>query len=706
MLYNIVVSLTFTSYHYSAKAIKQPLLLVMLLVWLSPLLVRSQIPETPAAEQQLENLTENNADAETEDDSYSQQMLTFVKHPININTATADALKELRVLNPLQIQQLLNYRNIFGKFIDIYELQAIPSFTPELFQKIKYYITIQNEKRLLSNLNSRLKNGEHSILLRLSQTLERAKGFLIDSSAANNFYPGSPQKILVRYKYQFKNLLQYGLIAEKDAGEQFFKGAQKRGFDFYSAHLFARNLGIIKSLAIGDFTVNLGQGLIQWQSLAFKKSADVINIKREAAILRPYNAAGEINFHRGLGITLQKQKIQATFFASYKKIDGNFVKDTSQAHEDFISSLQTSGYHRTKSETADKNIQQQFTIGGNLSFNHKGWYVSINAVQYQFKLPLKKSSEPYNLYALSGNSFGNYSVDYNYTYKNLHFFGEAAASTKLYKAFVNGILISAASSVDMSILYRNISKGYQSLYTAAFTESTLPTNEKGLYAGVAVHPGSIWRIDAYADLYKFPWLKFRVDAPSTGSDYLLQLTYKPGKHLEIYSRFRSEGKPINIPTDQSALTPPIIQSKQSWRIQFTYHINTAVTIRNRAEMVWYNNGSPGQEQGFLSWVDILYKPTLIAWAANLRLQYFETDSYNSRVYAYENDVLYSFSIPVFYDKGIRYYLNANYDVNKKMTLWIKWAQTIYSDKTSTGSGLDEIYGNKKSEIKLQLQYRF
>ncbi len=700
------MSLTFTSYHYSAKAIKQFQLLLFLLVCLAPLLVRSQIPETPVTEQQLENLTENNADTETEDDSYAQQMISFIKHPININTANAAVLKELRILNPLHIQQLLIYRNIFGKFIDIYELQAIPLFTPELLQKIKYYITIQDAAIFPDNLKDRLKGGEHSVLLRLSQTIEKSKGFLIDSSAAVNFYPGSPQKILLRYKYQFKNLLQYGVVAEKDAGEQFFKGAQKKGFDFYSAHLFARNVGIIKSLAIGDFTVNLGQGLVQWQSLAFKKSADVINTKREAAILRPYNAAGEINFHRGIGITIQKQKIQATFFASYKKIDGNFVKDTSQAHEDFITSIQTSGYHRTKSESADKHVQQQLAVGGNFSYSYKRWYIGLNGIQYQYKLPLKKSNEPYNLYALAGNSFGNYSVDYNYTYKNVHFFGEAAATNKMYKAFVNGILISTASSVDMSILYRNISKGYQSLYTAAFTESTFPTNEKGLYAAVSVHPGITWRIDAYADLFKFPWLKFRVNAPSAGSDYLVQLTYKHGKQLEIYSRFRSENKPTNFTAGQLVLTPLVNQSKQSWRIQYTYHINAAFTIRNRAEMLWFNKGSPGQEQGFLSWFDVLYKPTLKKWAANVRFQYFETDSYNSRVYAFENDVLYSFSIPVFYNKGLRYYVNANYDVNKKMSLWIKWAQSFYSNQTFIGSGLDEIAGNKKSDVKLQMLYRF
>ena len=94
------------------------------------------------------------------------------------------------------------------------------------------------------------------------------------------------------------------------------------------------------------------------------------------------------------------------------------------------------------------------------------------------------------------------------------------------------------------------------------------------------------------------------------------------------------------------------------------------------------------------------------YTASMRLQYFETNGYNSRLYAYENDVLYSFSIPVFYDKGYRYYLNINYDINSKLSVWIKWAQTIYKDKNLIGSGLDEIKGSFKSEIKLQAMYKF
>src|SRR5207253_8478418 len=126
------------------------------------------------------------------------------------------------------------------------------------------------------------------------------------------------------YKYNYKNILQYGITGEKDPGEQFFRGNQKAGFDFYSFHFYASKLGMIRSLVIGDFTVNLGQGLVQWQGLAFKKSADVLNIKRQSDVLRPYNSAGEIAFNRGAGVTIQHRFLEATAFVSYRKIDANF----------------------------------------------------------------------------------------------------------------------------------------------------------------------------------------------------------------------------------------------------------------------------------------------------------------------------------------------------------------------------------------------
>ena len=665
-----------------------------------------QLPAT-TTEQQLENITENSEDLETEDDSYLQEMVQFQKNPVNLNAADEALLKELLISTPLQIQNLIVYRSVMGKLINIYELQAIPGWNIRMIQRLLPYVSVGSSVNVVADLKQRFTKGDHSILTRVSQTLERSKGYLIDSSVATNYYPGSPQKLMIRYKYVYKNLLQYGILAEKDAGEEFFKGSQRhRGFDFYTAHLFIRNLGIIKSLALGDFTVNFGQGLTQWQSLAFKKGPDVLAIKRQSAVLRPYNSAAEINFHRGVGITIGKNNWQATLFGSYRKTDANFASDTLINTDDYITSLQTSGYHRTKSEVEDRAIQRQLAFGGNGSIQLGRLHLGINAIQFQFKYPLIKDPLPYNLYALTGKNFGNYSVDYSYTYKNLHFFGEAAISSQRGSAFIDGLLLSVSNNVDMSFLYRNISRDYQSLYTNSFTESTAPNNEKGLFSGITVRPGIQWQIDAYADIYKFPWLRYRVDAPSTGSDYFVQVTYKPNKQLEIYSRYKRESKGIDYNPNELVLNPVIYQPKKDWRMQVSYKVSSRFTIRNRTELVWFDRKGSAAEEGFLIYADIFYKMLRRPLSFNMRLQYFQTDGYNSRLYAYESDVLYYFSIPVIYDNGYRYYFNINYDITRKLSVWGKWGQFIYSGKTSVGTGLDEIKGNKKSEARIEVLYKF
>jgi hypothetical protein len=655
--------------------------------------------------QQLENLTESGDDMETEDDAYLQLLHHFIREPVNLNYADAGLLQQLNLLSAIQINNLLSYRKIFGNFIDIYELQAIPDWNVALIKKLRSYITVNPKIEIFNSLRSRLKKGNHSLLLRSSQVFEKSKGYLLDNSTAKNFYSGSPQKLLFRYKYIFKNLLQYGLTAEKDAGEQFFKGAQKRGFDFYSAHIFVRNLGIIKSLAVGDFGVNLGQGLVQWQSLAFNKGADIVNVKRQSDVLRPYNSAGEIVFHRGLGITLKKDNWESTGFVSYRKLDAGFDADTLN-FEDYVSSLHTSGYHRTANEIAGKNFQGQLSFGGNINYSNEKFHTGVNAVHYDFDHNISKKDYLYNKYAISGKRAGNYSIDYSYTYKNRHFFGEAATDEHLNTAFINGLLISTDARVDMSFLYRNISKGYQSLYTNAFTENTLPTNESGFYSGVTINPTDFLRIDAYADFYQFPWVKYRTDAPTSGNDYMIQITYKPNKQIDFLARYKAEKKAINYNPDNFILNPVMGKLKQEFRTQFSLKLDKAFTLRSRVQMCWYDKKGNDLQNGFLIYGDVIYKPVLKPFSANMRLSYFESDGYNSRLYAFENDVLYGYSIPVFFDKGYRYYVNINYDVMRKLSIWARFSQTIYPDKNFIGSGLDLINGNKKSELKMQIMYTF
>ena len=167
----------------------------------------------------------------------------FLKQPVNLNYADAALLNQLKLLSPIQIENLISYRKLLGNFLTIYELQAIPTWDLDLINRVRPYVTVVQKTEIFESIRKRLNDGERSLLIRSQQVLEKSKGFLLNKDSVKNYYPGSPQKLLLRYKYRSGNLLQYGFTAEKDAGEQFLKGAQKNGFDFYSAHFFIRNLG-------------------------------------------------------------------------------------------------------------------------------------------------------------------------------------------------------------------------------------------------------------------------------------------------------------------------------------------------------------------------------------------------------------------------------------------------------------------------------
>lgn len=663
------------------------------------------VPAGSNLEQQLETLAEQQ-DGETEDDSYLQKLVELRRNRLNLNSADNNDLRQTGMISEIQLQNFIKYRQLLGALISIYELQAVPGWNVETIKKVLPYVFVGNVLSFRSNLQQRLAGGQSSLLIRAQQTIEKSNGYLRPDSISNR-YPGSPQRLYLRYKYRYKNLLEYGVTADKDAGEQFFKGNEKQGFDFYSFHFFIRKAGAVKALALGDFTVNLGQGLIQWQSLAFKKSAEITGVKRQADILQPYNSAGEFNFLRGAGITVGGKHVDATAFASLRHLDATFNNDTTIANHDFVSSILSSGYHRTVNEIAKKNSISQTSFGGNVSYNKNSFHIGANSVAFSYSVPLIRNMRFYNQYAIQGKTWFNYSVDYSYTFRNFHFFGEAAADKNNSKAFISGVLASLDEKVDVSLLYRNIQKSYGSLYGNAFTENTLPVNEKGLFTGIGIRPVRSLTINAYADVFSFPWLRYRTDAPSHGSEYLVQLTYKPNKRLEAYTRFKSENKALNLPGLNLATAEIAIRPLLNWRNQFNYQLTKELSLHNRIEFLWFDQQEKERRQhGLLLYTDGRYKPFNKAFSINGRLQYFKTDAFESRIYSFESDVLYSYTIPGFIGKGFHYYCNVNYDVTKKLSVWARFSQTIYSNKSSIGSGLDKIEGNKRSEVKLQALYNF
>lgn len=659
--------------------------------------------------QQLENLAEQQ-EGETDDDSQQQQWNYYRHHPLNLNTAGEDELRAMGLLTELQVINLVRYRQLLGNLVSVYELQAVPGWNIELVRRILPLVTVMSNRESLSGVLRRFRGGDHTLLLRYARVLQRSSGYQEPDSGQTNYYKGSPARVLMRYKYNYKNQLQYGVIGDKDAGEQLFKGAQQQGFDFYSLHLFVRGRGHVQSLALGDYTVSLGQGLIQWQSLAFGKSALVTAIKRQGPVVRPYTSAGEFNFHRGAAVTVKYNRISGTFFASARQLGGNAVVDTLSGGKTYISSLQASGYHRTASEIADRNSVRLFAAGGNLQLKIANGHVGVNSIHYTFSLPLSRQQALYNLFAFSGKRLSNYSFDWAYTLRNAHVFGEVAVDDQLHAASVAGVIVSMDAKVDASVLYRNLSRSFHSLFANAFTESASPANERGVFAGISVRPKPHWQIDAYMDIYRFPWLRYQVDAPAAGVDYLLQATFTPDRNTVLYSSFRFGSRLGDVP-DQQLLSEVEVQTRRRWRIHVSQVMSRRFTLTCRTEMLWLT--APGRQRGWLFLVDAACKPVRYL-AVSGRLQYFETGGFESRIYAYENDVAYSYSVPGFYDKGWRTYINIRKDVRnflkimlaERAQLWVRFATTFYPSKKLIGSGLDGIEGSSKSDVRLQLLIGF
>ncbi|MBE7170026.1 MAG: helix-hairpin-helix domain-containing protein [Williamsia sp.] len=658
-------------------------------------------------QQQWEALSEKGITL-PDDDQFLQKLNYFSRHPLNLNKAGKEDLEELGLINEIQVNQLLTYRRMLGNLLSVYELQAVPGWDLSLIQRVLPYITLMNAATAWNKVKGRWNKGESSLLLRYSTQLEKEAGYQADTNGKRN-YLGSPARLFMRYQYKSKDILQLNFLGEKDAGEQFFRGYQKKGFDFYSFYVAIGKLGIIKQLIVGDYTVSMGQGLIQWQGLSIARGPGVIALERQSSVLHPYSSPGEVQFHRGAAISLQKRAWELTGFVSFKKLSAHTEPDTGSRQES-IRSLLSSGYHRTVGELRTKNNIRQLAGGGALIYTTPAVHVALQAVSYRFSEPFQKQDQPYNLFAIRGRSFLNVSASYNYTRRNLHLFGETAVDKDFHSASINGMLLSLHPRVDLAVVHRMLARDYHSINADANTQNTQPANEQGLYTGMVLRPADGWEIEVASDAYRFPWLKYRIDAPAAGKEFLVQSSYKPSKQVEVTSRFRWQSKPLSATGSDGVMSVVKAVQQTNWRLQIDLSPSKKLTLQNRCEMVWYNKKAADREEGFLIFSEIYYRPAHFPVSGNARVQYTETDGYNSRLYAFESSVRYAFSVPAFFEKSFRYYCNLRVNVSSllhrksgiRIDGWLRWAQSIYPEKNSLGEGNDLIPGNRKSELTLEL----
>ena len=660
----------------------------------------SQVQADEVIEQILESISRDLS--EEHDYSELNELLDFYrKNPLNINLASREQLQELQFISPLQINTILQHRLENGMFLDPLELQSLQGFDSQTIRWLLYFVNIdprvQSDAPALKNL---LAKGNHDLMIRFGQVLEGQSGFSPSAGATGPEYLGSALRVFTRYRYNYANSVSASLNMEKDAGEQFFSGKGNSGFDFYSGNISFRRPGLLRKLVIGDYALKFGQGLIMWSGSGFGKGAGLNTMAKQGPGLRPYSSVNEALFLRGASGTFNYKKFSLTPFLSDKKFDAA-LSESDQG----ISSMGLSGLHRTKTELGNKNRASQLVYGANIQYAGKDLSIGLTAYHTRFSLPFSPPSSLYQQYNFRGNALSNAGIYYNYTYKNSYIFGEAAHSMNSGFAFINGLMSSLSSQVSLVVLYRNYAKDYHSFFNQSVSEANDAVNEQGFYSGLAIKLNPRWELFTYSDLFRFPWLKFRVDAPSAGYELLAQLSYSPNKKLKLISRFKQQVRQENSDelNDDAGLE---IINKQNYRMEISYRINDNFSLRNRAELVQFHKAPVKAEFGFLNYQDIIYDPLSSKFSGNIRFGIFDTASFNSRIYAYENDVLYAYSVPVHQGSGLRCYINGRYKIFRGLDIWLRYALINYAGQQTAGSSADLISENQRSDFKFQLRYQF
>ncbi|MGI4021024.1 MAG: ComEA family DNA-binding protein [Janthinobacterium lividum] len=659
-----------------------------------------------AQDRQIEIIIEAAAENLPDDYDYAElvnQLQQYRLHPLNLNKATTTQLQDLLFLSALQISAIQEHIKANGKLISLLELQNIDLFDQQTIGRLLPFVTINTELDFNAvNLKNIFRFGKHDLILRYGQVLQDQKGFLIPQDSKLSHYTGNPEKLLTRYKFNFQNRILFSLNMEKDAGEQFFAGKNSNGFDFYSGSLAFKNFGPVNKLVIGDYALQFGQGLSLFTGFGFGKNADATLIPKVSRGLTPYSSTNEILFFRGIAATLKWKSLEFTPFISDQPIDAT-VQNSS--NPEYISSLGTTGYHRTATEITNKNSVQQLTYGANINYNYRTLKVGLLGYATNFQYPIQRRRNTYNEFIFAGKELDNFSFYYDYNYHNFYFFGETAKSLGGGAATVNGLLSAVSQNISLVLLYRNYSRNYHSFYNQAISEGTEAVNERGIYSGLNMKFLKHWNLSCYADLFHFPWLRFQVSQPnSSGHELLSRLTYSPTNRVTAYLNYRLKQKQQN--NDNAKIKALDKVNYQDLRLDISYPFSKNITLRNRAEVVKYQKGIPAAEYGLMTYQDIIYRPKSSKISGNFRLAYFKTASYDSRIYSFENDVLYSYTILPLQHTGFRSYVNAQYNLKKGLDLWFRYSTYLYRGEETVGSGLDVIEGNKKSEVRLQMRYRF
>ncbi len=679
---------------------------IWLLVFVSTQSYGQQAPAVQEIdlERFIERLFQIQADDIDYDDLY-ESLLQLYTNPLNINQASREQLLSLYLLTPRQASDILSHIEQNGKLISIYELQSIPSLDMNTIEAMLPFITVEETTDGRSLLKRIATEPNKYLFLRGSRTLQSERGF------RENSYIGDQNLFYGRFRISRKGDFSLGMTFEKDRGEQVVFDENQKGFDFYSAHVMLENIGPVRKVIVGDFQAQYGQGLVYGAGFGVGKGAETITtVRRTTTGFRPYTSALESGFFRGVGVTTSLGRFETALYYSHLKQDANIISDSTYSDfDEFVNSIQSSGLHRTLSERSARDRISETSMGGAVHYHiSRDWNVGVTSIYSSFSRPLQRRPNNYNQYEFQGDENYVGSVYFSGTWQNFNLFGEGAVSKSGGTALVTGLIASLTPQIDFSYLHRNYARDFHTFYGNGFGEGSRVINEIGNYWGIRIRPWPKHELSFYYDRFKFPWLRFQVEAPSDGIEYLGRWTYRPSRSITLFAQFRQENKELTVQPEGSNLNILSTGRKRNYLANLDYKVNKDLSLKTRVQFSDFLLNDE-KTRGFLILQDINYS----FWKFKLsgRIALVDTDDFANAQYVFEKNVLYAFSVRGLSGVGTRRYLLVQFKPNRRLTFWARIAESRFRDAETlttgrSGSGLNEVIGDTLTEVVLQGRLKF
>jgi len=588
------------------------------------------------------------------------------EEPLDLNLASASEIEQIPGLGPLIAFRIVSQRSI-QPFQKVEDLGKIDGVTAEVLRSLNPFITVKR-KSILSPQRVHIRT-------------RGARSAIGQSGIVRSPYAGSLDKLYSKIvahiegpsgsdrqdlfdSEQPKSSVTLGLVTEKDPGE-------KNYFDFISGHLWASIPGISARLLLGDFVFEGGQGLVFWRSSGLSKGTEATaGVARSGVGIRPSFSTDQAWFFRGAAATIDLKPGTVSVFYSNKHLDAG--TDSSGV----VTRFDTDGLHRTETEMKTMGKLREVSYGARFTSKlTEGFQVGVSALTSRFDKMVKLPG----IFGFDGEASSSLGVDASLTRSTLRIFGELAQDYNRARAGVVGIVMNPCQGTNIALLARFYPRDFKTFHGSGFSANGANNvNESGFYCGLTLRPVSWLNVNASWDQFLFPWRTTNAMFPSRGNELMVQTELDLSSRTSLEIHLRSREKPADLtlvsPAGLAQMTDDG-RSQLNYRATLTVGSSQSVVWRSRVEVVTVHYAlRSGREMGMLMFQDVSFVPVRhISVAA--RVIAFDTPTYDSRVYEYEEEVPGACQTPALYGKGFRWYFIGRSEFFGRVSISVKYSQT-------------------------------